>query len=629
MKTTPMKIQKMLMMFAAMMVLLGAMNCSATSYTFNAASGVWNSAANWTPNTGYPGSGDTAIIPTADLVTGLGGSSQACATLTIQGSGTVTVDANTLTVSGVTTVGSSGGTGAKLTISLGATFAETDTASGAYGFAGTTPSIVNNGTFTCAGGASYSTGSFGNNGTTTFTGSQQAFNGTIAVTQGANATLNLNSSSSTPFGGSCTLSATATGNTVVYTTGQNSYGTTYYNLAFSGASPSAGSGTHVNGTLTLALNSGAQVNSAGNITFGSGANIIRTLGALSGTPAFSGTVNVTYNGASSMTTGSELPTSGSALENLTITDTAGVILNANATVNGVFSATYNGSTVPLAAGSKTLAFVNSPVNITVSGSALASANNYTIVSSSGTTVSGSLGTVTVTGSGAPYTSPTASTSTGQLVLSIPNCTATTAAPSITTSTICPGSTSISGTSASGASIVVYDMTASTQIGTATASGTSWTATITAAVAGHTITATAQVSGQCTSSASTGVTVQTGTAAPGITAPIYAGSTSISGTSASGASIVVYDLTASTQIGTATASGTSWTAAVTALTAGHSIAATAQAGNCVSPDSTAVTVQSVTTTTNTLAIVSVANTNINAGTYLTIPTKVLTNGVPAN
>jgi hypothetical protein len=38
---------------------------------------------------------------------------------------------------------------------------------------------------------------------------------------------------------------------------------------------------------------------------------------------------------------------------------------------------------------------------------------------------------------------------------------------------------------------------------------------------------------------------------------------------------------------------------------------------------------VTTTTNTLAIVAVGNTNINAGAYLIIPSKVLTNGVPAN
>ncbi len=245
-----------------------------------------------------------------------------------------------------------------------------------------------------------------------------------------------------------------------------------------------------------------------------------------------------------MTTGSELPTASTKLNNLTLSSTASVTLNANATVNGAFAATYNGSTVPLIAGAKTLALVNSPVNITVLGSGLTAGSSYTIVSSSGTTVSGTLGAVTVTGIGAPYSSPTASTGTGQLVLTIQNCTSTTAAPSIS-------------------------------------------------------------------------------------APIFAGATSVSGTSVSGASIAVFDLTSSTQIGTTAASGTSWTATVTALTAGHSIAATAQvAGDCTSPNSSTETVQSV-ATTNTLSLVSVANTTINAGNYLIIPSKVLTNGVPAN
>lgn len=596
MKTTPMKIKQIVMILAAMMVLLGAATkVQATTYTA-VNTGDFSSTATFSP-AGTPGSGDTVVVSNG-------------VTLTVSDTRAITT----------LTVGKSGGSGATLTISSSGSL----TVSGQYGFAGTSPVINNNGAFSCGGGASFSTGTLNNNGTATFSGNAQAFNGTIAVTQGANATLNLTAANSTPFGGSCTLSAGASGNTVSYTTGQNMKVATYYNLSVSGTGPTTGSGTTVNGTLTIALNSGQQVNSAGNITFGSGANIIRTLGALSGTPTFSGPVNVTYNGSAAMNTGSELPTASTKLNNLTITSTAGVTLNANATVNGAFSATFNGSTVPLAAGSKTLAFVNSPVNITVSGSALAGGNSYTIVSSSGTTVSGSLGAVMVTGSGAPYSpAPTASTSTGQLVLAIQNCTVTTATPVITTSAMCPGSTTISGTSANNASIVVYD--GASQIGTTTADGSgAWTATITAAVGGHTITATAQVSGECVSPASTGVTVQTGTAAPVITAPIYAGATSVSGTSASGASIVVYD--GASQIGTATASGTSWTATVTALTAGHSITATAQvSGQCLSSASTAVTVQ----VASTLTFVPVMEMSINAGTYLSLTNKVLTNGVPAN
>lgn len=511
-----MRIRYFVPLHAAMLVLLGAgIKVQAVTYTaIN--TGDFSNAATFSP-VGMPGSGDTVVVSNG-------------VTLTVS-------DARTITA---LTVGRSGGSGSTLVISSPGSL----TVSGQYGFSGTSPVINNNGTFSCNGGASFSTGAFNNNGTATFSGNAQAFNGTIAVTQSANATLNLTAANSTPFGGSCTLSAGASGNTVSYTTGQNMKGATYYNLSVSGTGPSAGSGTTVNGTLTIALNSGQQVNSVGNITFGSGANIIRTLGALSGTPTFSGTVNVTYNGSAAMTTGSELPTASTKLNNLIISSTASVTLNANTTVNGAFATTYNGSAVPLIAGAKTLAFVNSPVNITVFGSGLTAGSSYTMVSSSGTTVSGTLGTVTVTGIGAPYSSPTASTGTGQLVLTIQNCTSTTATPSIN-------------------------------------------------------------------------------------APIYAGATSVSGTSASDATIVIFDLTSSAQIGTTTAIGTSWTAMVTALTAGRSIAATAQvAGNCASPASTAVTVQSV-ATTNTLSLVSVDNTNINAGTYLIIPSKVLTNGVPAN
>ncbi len=355
MKTTPLKINQILMLLAAALVLLGtATNIQATTYTA-ITTGDFSSAAIFSP-VGTPGSGDTVVVSNG-------------VTLTVSDTRAVTT----------LTVGKSGGSGATLTVSSSGSL----TVSGQYGFAGTSPVINNNGAFSCGGGASFSTGAFNNNGTATFSGSSQAFNGTIAVTQGANAALSFPGGGSVPFGGSCTLSASAFGNTVNYAAGgQNMYGTTYYNLTVSGTSPSAsgGGGTTtktVNGTLTINLNSGQQVNSAANITFGSGASIVRTLGALSGTPTFSGSVNVTYNGSAATTTGSELPTGTTALHNLTITDTAGVTLNANATVNGAFSATYNGSTVPLAAGGKTLAFVNSPVNITVSGSALAAGNSYT------------------------------------------------------------------------------------------------------------------------------------------------------------------------------------------------------------------------------------------------------------
>src|SRR5690348_8666385 len=138
MKTTLIKMKPILKILTVIVVLLGAeAKVQAASFT-NTLSGVWNLGATWghagnnTAGSGYPGSADTAVIPTGLSVTGLGGSSQACTTLTLQGTGSLTVDANTLTVSGVTTIGSSGA--ANLTILPGATFSSTSTASGAYVF---------------------------------------------------------------------------------------------------------------------------------------------------------------------------------------------------------------------------------------------------------------------------------------------------------------------------------------------------------------------------------------------------------------------------------------------------------------------------------------------------------------
>ncbi|MFO1475215.1 MAG: YDG domain-containing protein [Verrucomicrobiota bacterium] len=247
-------------LLAAVAVLLSAAT-AAEAATFTAASaGAWNLGATWgnagnnTAGSGYPGASDVAVIPTGKSVTGLGGSSQACTTLTLQGTGSLLVDANTLTVSGVTTIGSSGA--ANLTISAGATFSSTSTASGAYVFGGTGSSITNNGTFTCTGGngSGGTTPIFQNNGTLTFSGSQQEFNSAVAVIQGASATLTLGSTSTTPFGGSSTLNAAASGNTVSYASGATIKVTTYYNLTLnpSGTQNWQGGASTIAGTLTVA-----------------------------------------------------------------------------------------------------------------------------------------------------------------------------------------------------------------------------------------------------------------------------------------------------------------------------------------------------------------------------------------
>jgi hypothetical protein len=90
----------------------------------------------------------------------------------------------------------------------------------------------------------------------------------------------------------------------------------------------------VGGTLYLTAGT---LTVGGNLTMGNGSTISRSGGTLSALPTLAGTVNVAYTGGSPLTTGVELPTSPSALSNLTLSNTGGVTLNASATVNGVLS----------------------------------------------------------------------------------------------------------------------------------------------------------------------------------------------------------------------------------------------------------------------------------------------------
>ena len=98
--------------------------------------------------------------------------------------------------------------------------------------------------------------------------------------------------------------------------------------------------TNVSGILYLT--NGALSQSTFALTLGNSASITRSNGTISTTPTFGTTVNVTYaQNGSSITTGAELPTSTSVLNNLNINSTNGVALNAPATVNGILSLTGN------------------------------------------------------------------------------------------------------------------------------------------------------------------------------------------------------------------------------------------------------------------------------------------------
>jgi CSLREA domain-containing protein len=93
---------------------------------------------------------------------------------------------------------------------------------------------------------------------------------------------------------------------------------------------------------TLALTSGAFTNGS-NLTLGNGATITRQSGsALSATPTFGTTVNVTYTGSIGIATGPELPAATTVLNNLTVSMTGAtnslipVSLQSAITVNGSF-----------------------------------------------------------------------------------------------------------------------------------------------------------------------------------------------------------------------------------------------------------------------------------------------------
>ena len=82
---------------------------------------------------------------------------------------------------------------------------------------------------------------------------------------------------------------------------------------------------------TLGLYSGVLDNVSYGATLSSGASLVRKSGIVINTPSFSGTYNMTYNGT--CTTGSELPSSTSKINKLTINTTGTITLGKSITVN--------------------------------------------------------------------------------------------------------------------------------------------------------------------------------------------------------------------------------------------------------------------------------------------------------
>lgn len=87
----------------------------------------------------------------------------------------------------------------------------------------------------------------------------------------------------------------------------------------------------------LSLTSGAL---SSDVTMVDGTSIVRTNGTLTGTCLFGGTVNVTYNGSTSISTGNELPVHSlypSSLINLTVNNSGGVTLGNATKINGTLT----------------------------------------------------------------------------------------------------------------------------------------------------------------------------------------------------------------------------------------------------------------------------------------------------
>jgi hypothetical protein len=136
-----------------------------------------------------------------------------------------------------------------------------------------------------------------------------------------------------------------TGSTIEYdgaaaqTAQTNLNGANYNNLTINNtAGVTLPSALTIPAGATLTLANGVFTN-GGNLTMANNTTIARSLGSMSNTPAYAGVINLNYFGSSPITTGPELTNSAAVANNLTIGDTAGVILSADATVTGLLALT--------------------------------------------------------------------------------------------------------------------------------------------------------------------------------------------------------------------------------------------------------------------------------------------------
>lgn len=137
------------------------------------------------------------------------------------------------------------------------------------------------------------------------------------------------------------------------------------------------------GTGTLTLTSGSLSSPIATLTLTSGATISRSAGSLNPSTVLSLTsINVIYTGSSPITTGIELPNTGSGLSNLTISSSGGVTMGGSTTVNGTLNFTSGNLTL----GSNNLTIASG------SGITGASSSNYVVTNSTGYLIQNVAGT---------------------------------------------------------------------------------------------------------------------------------------------------------------------------------------------------------------------------------------------
>ncbi|NDP26126.1 MAG: T9SS type A sorting domain-containing protein [Flavobacterium sp.] len=211
------------------------------------------------------------------------------------------------------------------------------------------PVIQANGSLTVVSGSTLFISGSSSYYTTIYSGASVVINGTVRIQKIAGF-VNNNVTPGTSYGSFQFTGAenlTLGVNSIIeYNKGSNAstYNITarsYPNLTISGLeNPKAFLGaTTVTGILTLNQTGTSTLTGASNITLASGATIVRTAGNLDATPIFGSKVNVTYNGATAISSGFEIPSDASVLNNLTINNVGGVTLSSATSVNNKLTLT--------------------------------------------------------------------------------------------------------------------------------------------------------------------------------------------------------------------------------------------------------------------------------------------------